>query len=161
MDIKLVVVLATSLAALTEIDAHGGLVIPPCRNNRGNVNIFNFTKATGEKWLSGGSCAGDMCLWFNDGCVLGCLLFATSAAAEAHHVVSICACAARQLLHRLPELYLRCGNAAWYERRGPRPVHQAELRKADAHGAHAARGAPHMEHWQPVSVWRLDEVPPL
>ena len=54
---KPVVVLATSLAAITQVEGHGGLVIPPCRNNRGNVDLFNFTKATGEQWLSGGSCA--------------------------------------------------------------------------------------------------------
>ena len=54
---KPVVVLATSLAAITQVESHGGLVIPPCRNNRGNVDLFNFTKATGEQWLSGGSCA--------------------------------------------------------------------------------------------------------
>ena len=68
-----VALLAASLAALSpEIDAHGGLIIPPCRNNRHNVDIFNFTKRPGELWLSGGSCAGDMCLWFNDGCFIGC-----------------------------------------------------------------------------------------
>ena len=61
-----------ALLAAVETDGHGGLVIPPCRNNHGNVNLFNFTKAAGEKWLSGGSCAGDMCLWFNDGCFIGC-----------------------------------------------------------------------------------------
>jgi hypothetical protein len=70
MSLKPIVALAASLAAIAQVDAHGGLMIPPCRNNRGNVNIFNFTKATGEKWLSGGSCAGDMCLWFNDGCFI-------------------------------------------------------------------------------------------
>eukprot|EP01046_Picozoa_sp_COSAG06_P039965 COSAG06_NODE_4785_length_3955_cov_1.505446_3_plen_290_part_00 len=74
---KPVIVGALALAAITVevldlVDGHGGLIIPPCRNNRGNVNIFNFTKAPGEQWLSGGSCAGDMCLWFNDGCFIGC-----------------------------------------------------------------------------------------
>ena len=72
MNLKPIIVLAASLAAVAETDAHGGLVIPPCRNNHGNVNIFNFTTQPGEKWLSGGSCAGDMCLWFNDGCFIGC-----------------------------------------------------------------------------------------
>ena len=67
-----IVALAASLAAacITQLDAHGGLVIPPCRNNHGNVNILNLTK--GDHWESGGSCAGDMCLWFNDGCFIGC-----------------------------------------------------------------------------------------
>jgi hypothetical protein len=67
-----ILALAASLAAVTETDAHGGLVIPPCRNNHGNTDLFNFTRATGELWMSGGSCAGDMCLWFNDGCFPGC-----------------------------------------------------------------------------------------
>lgn len=64
--------LGALLALASGAAAHGGLIIPPCRNNRGNVNIFNFTKAAGEQWMSGGSCAGDMCLWFNDGCFIGC-----------------------------------------------------------------------------------------
>ena len=68
-----IVVCAASLAAVTDTDAHGGLVIPPCRNNHDNTDLFNFTRATGEKFQSGGSCAGDMCLWFNDGCFPGCL----------------------------------------------------------------------------------------
>ena len=72
MSIKSIVVVVASLATVTKIDAHGGLMIPPCRNNHGNVNVFNFTTQPGEKWLSGGSCAGDMCLWFNDGCFIGC-----------------------------------------------------------------------------------------
>lgn len=72
MNFKPTVILAASLAAVTQVNAHGGLIIPPCRNNHGNVNIFNFTKQPGERWLSGGSCAGDMCLWFNDGCFIGC-----------------------------------------------------------------------------------------
>ena len=73
MNLKPIVALAASLAAVIEIDAHGGLVIPPCRNNHGNVNILS--KATGDHWewaTGGGSCAGDMCLWFNDGCFIGC-----------------------------------------------------------------------------------------
>ena len=45
--LKTLIVLAAPLA----IDAHGGLMIPPCRNNHGNVNIFNFTKQADEKYL--------------------------------------------------------------------------------------------------------------
>ena len=64
MGLKPIVTLAVSLAAVTKVvvDAHGGLVIPPCRNNHDNTDLFNFTRATGELWMSGGSCAGDMCL---------------------------------------------------------------------------------------------------
>ena len=72
MNLKPVVLLAASLAAVTQLDAHGGLMIPPCRNNHKNTDLFNFTHPSGEKWLTGGSCAGDMCLWFNDGCFIGC-----------------------------------------------------------------------------------------
>jgi hypothetical protein len=72
MNLKPIIALAASLAAVAETEAHGGLMIPPCRNNHGNVNVFNFTARAGEKWMSGGSCAGDMCLWFNDGCFIGC-----------------------------------------------------------------------------------------
>ena len=72
MNFKPTIILAASLAAVTQVNAHGGLIIPPCRNNHGNVNIFNFTKQPGERWLTGGGCAGDMCLWFNDGCFIGC-----------------------------------------------------------------------------------------
>ena len=46
---------AAALAAAA--NGHGGLIIPPCRNNRGNVNIFNFTARPGEKFMSGGGCA--------------------------------------------------------------------------------------------------------
>jgi hypothetical protein len=67
-----VAVLAVSASLATAVRAHGGLIMPPCRNNHGNVDIFNFTTQPGERWLSGGSCAGDMCLWFNDGCFPGC-----------------------------------------------------------------------------------------
>ena len=55
-------------------EAHGGLVFPPPRNNYGNVNPTNLTYQPGSKiprW-QGGSCAGDMCLWFNEGCFIGC-----------------------------------------------------------------------------------------
>jgi hypothetical protein len=72
MNLKPIVILAASLAAVTQLDAHGGLMIPPCRNNHKNTDLFNFTHPSGEKWLTGGSCAGDMCLWFNDGCFIGC-----------------------------------------------------------------------------------------
>ena len=63
------------LAALAvTIDAHGGLAFPPPRNNHGNANLFNFSLQTGSRILGwqGRSCAGDMCLWFNVGCFIGC-----------------------------------------------------------------------------------------
>ena len=63
------------LAALAvTIDAHGGLAFPPLRNNHGDVNLLNFSIQTGSRipgW-QGGSCAGDMCLWINVGCFIGC-----------------------------------------------------------------------------------------
>ena len=75
MNLKPIVALAAlaaSLAAFQQTEAHGGLMIPPCRNNHENTNVFNFTPPTSERFMSGGSCAGDMCLWFNDGCFIGC-----------------------------------------------------------------------------------------
>ena len=57
MSCRALVGVATLLATITLADAHGGLIIPPCRNNRGNTDIFNFTKPIGEQWLAGGSCA--------------------------------------------------------------------------------------------------------
>jgi hypothetical protein len=64
--------LAAALAATAE--AHGGLAFPPPRNNFGNVAPTNLTYQPGShipNW-QGGSCAGDMCLWFNEGCFIGC-----------------------------------------------------------------------------------------
>lgn len=66
---KATVAILAELGALTLTDAHGGLIIPPCRNNHGPTDLFDFSRHAGERFLSGGSCAGDMCLWFNDGWV--------------------------------------------------------------------------------------------
>ena len=54
--------------------AHGGLTIPPPRNNYRNHNPFNLTKDTGQGAAghAGGACAGDECLWFSEGCWTGC-----------------------------------------------------------------------------------------
>lgn len=73
MYLKPIAILALSLTGIVrKTDAHGGLMIPTCRNNRGPTGLFDFRRQPGEKWLTGGSCAGDMCLWFNDGCFIGC-----------------------------------------------------------------------------------------
>jgi hypothetical protein len=49
--------------------AHGGLTIPPARNNYGNSDPMNRSSGTYQK---GGPCAGDECLWFSEGCWIGC-----------------------------------------------------------------------------------------
>ena len=81
-----------ALAALTAAAAgHGSLIIPPARNNHQNVDpakmfahgshafgppesgaspgIFNVTPAGSS---GGGCCAGGACLWFSEGCFIGC-----------------------------------------------------------------------------------------
>ena len=52
--------------------AHGGLTIPPARNNFGNVNPLNTTQPDPHHYHSGGPCSGDECLWFSEGCWIGC-----------------------------------------------------------------------------------------
>lgn len=62
-----------ALSALVAVtDAHGGLTFPPPRNNYGNINPTDITKQPGSVYHSGGPCAGDECLWFNQGCWIGC-----------------------------------------------------------------------------------------
>ena len=52
--------------------AHGGLVIPPARNNYNNSDPAEIVRHwTGGRRL-GGPCAGSACLWFNEGCFNGC-----------------------------------------------------------------------------------------
>ena len=63
-------VLLAALAALAA--AHGGLTIPVPRNNFGPMDPSNWTRQHGQKYYPGGPCAGDVCLWFNEGCWNGC-----------------------------------------------------------------------------------------
>lgn len=53
-------------------DAHGGLTFPPPRNNYHNIDPTNLTRQPGSEYHPGGPCAGDECLWFNEGCFIGC-----------------------------------------------------------------------------------------
>ena len=158
-------IVALSLgSSITKTHAHGGLIIPTCRNNRGPTDLFDFTRRPGENFLTGGSCAGDMCLWFNDG-------WETQADRFVSVVRFLCSCLSErfitlpvipgQVLYRLPELLLHRGDAAWHERRGSGSFHQAKLRKAQSDGAHLARGVPHLEYWEPIGVWRLDKISSL
>lgn len=63
--------LVASLAVAAE--AHGGLTFPPPRNNFGNIDPTNITKQPGSVYnVQGGPCSGDECLWFNEGCWIGC-----------------------------------------------------------------------------------------
>ena len=59
--------------------AHGGLTFPPPRNNFGNQDPRNYTvprcvrtptRACSAR--AGGPCAGGECLWFSEGCYIGC-----------------------------------------------------------------------------------------
>jgi hypothetical protein len=64
---------------------HGSLVIPPARNNHRNVDpaaIFGPDNPAGANGTTfsvfgangtgGGCCAGGSCLWFSEGCFIGC-----------------------------------------------------------------------------------------
>ena len=57
---------------------HGGLTFPPPRNNYNNIDPRNTTAQPGQSptWLKqgvpGGPCSGDECLWFSEGCYIGC-----------------------------------------------------------------------------------------
>jgi len=48
---------------------HGSLVIPPARNNYGQKDPAN---TTGNPHSNQGPCVGGACLWFSEGCFLGC-----------------------------------------------------------------------------------------
>ena len=62
--------LATTLASTA---AHGGLTFPPPRNNHNNVDPRNISHANGNyRSCQGGPCSGDECLWFSEGCFIGC-----------------------------------------------------------------------------------------
>ena len=65
---------ALSLALVAITEAHGGLTFPVPRNNYDAISPTNYTarKNCTQCDYSGGSCAGDMCLWFNEGCFIGC-----------------------------------------------------------------------------------------
>ena len=60
--------------AAASVEAHGGLTFPPPRNNHNNIAPTNLSYQPGSlvRGWQGGSCAGDMCLWFSDGCYIGC-----------------------------------------------------------------------------------------
>ena len=61
---------ALALALLPALaGAHGSLVIPPSRNNYQQKDPAN---ATGDPHMDQGPCVGGACLWFSEGCFLGC-----------------------------------------------------------------------------------------
>jgi hypothetical protein len=66
MGVLLAAVIISSAAA------HGGLTIPVPRNNYGPSDPANWTLQPGQLYVPGGPCAGDVCLWFNEGCWAGC-----------------------------------------------------------------------------------------
>eukprot|EP00037_Helgoeca_nana_P008306 m.74039 g.74039 ORF g.74039 m.74039 type:complete len:360 (+) comp18853_c0_seq1:71-1150(+) len=51
------------------VTGHGSLVIPPARNNYGQKSPAN---TTGDPHFNQGPCVGGACLWFSEGCFLGC-----------------------------------------------------------------------------------------
>ena len=68
-------------------EGHGALVIPPARNNYGNVDPAEMFRGGGREPRGeadaapgvftpggggGGCCAGGSCLWFSEGCFNGC-----------------------------------------------------------------------------------------
>jgi len=63
-------------AVVCGVAAHGGLTIPPPRNNYHNVDPRNTTRQPGSVFYPqappGGPCSGDECLWFSEGCYIGC-----------------------------------------------------------------------------------------
>ena len=67
MQFVMAVVLPTFSAT---VNAHGGLTFPPPRNNFHNKDP---TVRNGSSWHNNGAfCTGDECLWFNEGCWIGC-----------------------------------------------------------------------------------------
>ena len=65
--------LCISAALVSGAAAHGGLTFPPPRNNYRNVDPRNTTYQPGSIYhVQGGPCSGDECLWFNEGCYIGC-----------------------------------------------------------------------------------------
>lgn len=54
------------------VAGHGGLVIPPARNNFNNSDPREVVRAWTRGRRLGGPCAGSACLWFNEGCFNGC-----------------------------------------------------------------------------------------
>jgi len=57
------------IAMLAVVAGHGSLVIPPARNNYQQKDPAN---TTGDPHLDQGPCVGGACLWFSEGCFLGC-----------------------------------------------------------------------------------------
>eukprot|EP00326_Haptolina_ericina_P000681 CAMPEP_0181207818 /NCGR_PEP_ID=MMETSP1096-20121128/21792_1 /TAXON_ID=156174 ORGANISM="Chrysochromulina ericina, Strain CCMP281" /NCGR_SAMPLE_ID=MMETSP1096 /ASSEMBLY_ACC=CAM_ASM_000453 /LENGTH=374 /DNA_ID=CAMNT_0023298851 /DNA_START=49 /DNA_END=1173 /DNA_ORIENTATION=+ len=64
--------LILSLLWATAAHAHGGLVIPPPRNNYNNSDPREIVHPWTDGRRLGGPCAGSACLWFNEGCFSGC-----------------------------------------------------------------------------------------
>jgi len=53
------------------VNAHGGLTFPPPRNNFHHQDP-TIRHDNGTLFDNGASCTGDECLWFNEGCWIGC-----------------------------------------------------------------------------------------
>jgi hypothetical protein len=54
------------------VNAHGGLTFPPPRNNFHNKDPTIRNASSKSFHNNGAFCTGDECLWFNEGCWIGC-----------------------------------------------------------------------------------------
>ena len=54
------------------VNAHAGLTFPPPRNNFGNKDPSVRNHSADSFHNNGAFCTGDECLWFNEGCWIGC-----------------------------------------------------------------------------------------
>ena len=112
--------------------AHGGLTFPPPRNNYGNTDPHNYTVPrcvqTPTRACSvraGGPCAGGECLWFSEGCYIGCSTCSLSLPAggncsdtPCHNYYGEPACSAPELIEpTLPDEF-RTWNIGNVSRRG-------------------------------------------
>ena len=71
--VRMLLQCVAALALVVAAAAHGGLTFPPPRNNFGNVDPRNTSRQPGSVYgPQGGPCSGDECLWFSEGCYIGC-----------------------------------------------------------------------------------------
>ena len=62
---------ALSATLAGTVHAHGGLISPPSRNNYHQKDPA--VRSDNRSWHNNGAfCTGDACLWFNEGCWIGC-----------------------------------------------------------------------------------------
>ena len=68
---KVLAAAALSATLAATVHAHGGLISPPSRNNYHQKDPA--VRSDNRTWHNNGAfCTGDACLWFNEGCWIGC-----------------------------------------------------------------------------------------